>query len=70
MLKISCTKCERFIRDLFIFFFSQIQVLNKIVGEYLQIDLLNLTEVTAIATQVKKSNCKCLFILLKNWLEE
>ena len=35
--------------------FPQIQVLNKIVGEYLQIDLLNLTEVTAIATQVRKN---------------
>ena len=31
---------------------TQTQVLNKIVGEYLQIDLLNYTEITAVATQV------------------
>ena len=36
--------------------FTQTQVLNMIVGEYLQIDLLNLTEVTAIATQVYQEN--------------
>lgn len=32
--------------------FTQRQVLNRLGGEYLQIDLLNLTEVTAITTQV------------------
>lgn len=33
-------------------FFLQTKMSNKAAPEYLQIDLLNLTEVTAIATQV------------------
>ena len=49
--------------------FPQIQVLNKIVGEYLQIDLLNLTEVTAIATQVRKNLLEKTFFIRKNGLK-
>ncbi|KAJ7328673.1 hypothetical protein OS493_023948 [Desmophyllum pertusum] len=43
---------------------SQTQVLNMIVGEYLQIDLLNLTEVTAIATQASIVKYRSMFPLL------
>ena len=46
---------QSFLNDIF---FLQIEMSNKAAPEYLQIDLLNLTEVTAIATQViiKKIN--------------